>query len=191
MVLACSVGCELIAPGVKRKGVTADGEVEELSGHFLDLLNAGVAKFKYFLTILADQVIMLPVLVRLLELCLLAELMPRNQVTDQQQLDGIIQRGSAHPVLLVFHRHIQRFDIEVTVVRIDLIQNGEAFRCFPVPVLLKVVRKDLPDYTFGFLIRHPSLARHKSIKNNLLPGKRFFGTKFFLNGKNVYICDIK
>ncbi len=45
----------------------------------------------------------------------------------------------------------------MTSMGIDLIQNGETLRSFPVAILFQIIREDLLNCVFGFQIRHAAL----------------------------------
>src|SRR4030042_2359982 len=73
----------------------------------------------------------------------LSKLMLDDQITIEQQLNGIVQCSPAHPVILVLHENIKRFNIEVSSPGIYLIKNSISLGGFPVTFLLKIFSDDL------------------------------------------------
>ena len=119
-----------------------DVELKDFAGHFLDLLNARIAKFKNAFTIRADQMIVLLVFKCFFELRqIFTKLMLGNEVAIQKQFDGIVQRGPAHPVFFVFHVYIQALDIKVPAAAVNFIENGKALGSFPVFFLFQIIGK--------------------------------------------------
>lgn len=113
----------------------------------LDLLDARVAELKDLLTVLADQVVVLLVRVRLLKAGqVLAELMTGDQLRFQQQVNGIIQGGATDAKPFILHADKKRFDIEVFVHRVDLLQDSEALRGFSMPLGFEKSGEYLADF---------------------------------------------
>jgi hypothetical protein len=65
------------------------------------------------------------------------------QVAILQQFNGVIERSTAHPVLVVLHLNVEGLYVEVAFGCINLSQNSEAFRRFAVLVAFKILGKDL------------------------------------------------
>ena len=119
-------------------------KIQDFARRFLNLLDARIAEFEYALTVHTDQVIVLFVSVGAFKLGLVfAELVFGNKAAVEQQLNGIVKRGAAYPVLFVFHVYVQRLNVEVPAMRVNFIKNGETLRRLPVSLFFKVFRKDL------------------------------------------------
>lgn len=71
-----------------------------------------------------------------------AELVFSDKTRLQEQFHRVVQGGAAHPVLRLFHAAIEPFDVEVPFLGIDLLEDGETFRGFPVPPVLQIVAED-------------------------------------------------
>ena len=69
---------------------------------------------------------------------LVAKLVTSHQVAIQKQVKGVVQRRSGHAVRTFAHHLVQGVHIEVAVVAVNLVQDGEPLRGFPVAVLLEV-----------------------------------------------------
>ena len=107
-------------------------------------LNARITELKYLIAICKNNVVVLLVLKRALVMCrVLAKLMLANQATINQKLDGIVQRGPRHSVLLVFHPRIQHLHIEVPAYLVDLSKNSKTLGCFPMLVHLEITGEDV------------------------------------------------
>ncbi len=133
----------LWAAPVKVQRVVAYFEVHYLGHGISHVLDARIAELHHLAAFGADHVIVLAKAVRTLVLGLLrAELVFAHQPCLHQQVHGVVQGGPAHAVLRQFHTAVQLLDIEVAVQRVDLLQNGEALRCFAVPALLQVVAEE-------------------------------------------------
>jgi len=142
----------LLHPAVDVERVVRGLEIVQLTGRFYDLLDAGVTEFQYMPGIEIDQVIMLHAPVSFFKLGnVLAELVFDHQVAIEQQFNGIVQGSPADAVIFILHENIKRFNIEVSVPRVYFIQNGVAFRSFPVAFLFQVFRKYL---LYRFLCFH-------------------------------------
>lgn len=113
-------------------------EVENLSDHLLNTLQSRIAKLEEFITIHADEMVVLPVTVRALVLGLIfTELVPYDQIAFQQQIERIIYSGATHPGLILPHSQEQLVRIEVIVVGIGLLQYSKSFRGLPLVALLQ------------------------------------------------------
>ena len=114
-------------------------KLQDVACHFLYLLDARITEFEHFFAILANKVIVLLVFERFFELRqVLAELVLSNKITGQQKLYRVVKRCPAYTVLLVLHVNVKRLDIEMPVVRVDLVQYRKSFGSFPVSVILEV-----------------------------------------------------
>ena len=137
---------------VKVQRVVRQFEMVYRTGIFDNLTDALVLKLNYFSGLYIDKMVVLDIGQCLFELGnILAELVFDDQLTFEQQLNGIVERGTADTVVLVFHRNIKGFDVEMAFARIDFVENGEAFGGFPVPLLLEVFCKQILYGLFVFL----------------------------------------
>jgi len=118
--------------------------VKDFLYRLLDIFNPRVTKLQDLTRIRADDVIVLLVLVRLLKLGgILSELVFSNEVAGNQQVYRIVKRGTAYAVVLIFHLNVERFDVKMTVIIVNLIQYRETLRGFAVAIFLEVGRKNL------------------------------------------------
>ena len=107
----CTAFCKKI------QRVVHDPELQHILRGTLDLHDPRVTELKHLLTVGADEMVVLAVLVRLLELRhVLAELVLYHQAGFQQDLDVVIQRGPAHPVFFILHHEVQLFDVEMPLM---------------------------------------------------------------------------
>lgn len=160
MIFANAFVSEFAAFAVKCEGMTGDAKVEQFFRHALNLVHAWIAEFKHFVAIGTNEMVVLLVLIRLLELCLVfPELMTRNQIASEQQFYGIVKSSAAYTVLFILHVHVKRFDIEMPRVRIDFFKYSEAFRRFAVAVLLQIIGENLLYGVFSLLIWHSCLMQ--------------------------------
>lgn len=91
-------------------------KVVQLACSLDNLFNPRITEFNDIARIQVNQVIVLHALVCFLKLGdILSELMFDYQAAVKQQFDGIVQGGSAYPVIFVLHEDIKGFDIEMTV----------------------------------------------------------------------------
>jgi hypothetical protein len=110
------------------------------------VLYARITKFEYLSGIGQYDVVVLLVLEGTFEMGrLVAKLMAAYQVALNEQFDGIVERGPGNAVFFVFHPHIERFNIEMSGIIVDLTQNGKAFRRLSVVVFDEIGRKNVPD----------------------------------------------
>ena len=95
----------------------------------LDFKQSRVAKLHHRFRLDVDEMVVLAELVRPLILCaVVPKLVLDDQAAVQQQVDGIVERGAANAVLVVFHLVVERVDVEVPVVRVNLLEDGETLR---------------------------------------------------------------
>ena len=136
---------------MKIQGMMRDIEVEQLLGCVLDLLNAWITELEHLSAIFADEVIVLREIVRWFEVRnILPELMLGNKLAVEQQIHRVVKRSAAYTIVLVFHLDVQRLNVEVILLIVDLVEYCESFGCFAVPVFLQVFGKDLLNLVFGF-----------------------------------------
>lgn len=122
--------------------MTGDGNSQQFFNRCLDFLETGIAKLKYRPIFKVDKVVVLLEFEGTLKLrTVVPELMFGYQVTVLQQFNGIVQSGTAYPVLVIFHLEIKGFDIEMPFSGVNFFQYGETFRCLPVPVTFKIFGK--------------------------------------------------
>lgn len=132
-----------------------DLEGKEFFSSFFYLLNARIAELENFIAILADQMIMLLVRIRSFKLGLVAaELVACDQPAFQQKLDRIVQCRTADAVFFIFHKNIQRLNIKMPALRIDLIQDRKTFRGFPVALFSEVIGKNIFNGFPDIAVRH-------------------------------------
>jgi hypothetical protein len=124
----------------------------QCAGVLNDLPDAFIMEFGYFAGTDIDQVVVLGGCQRFLKLSnILPKLVLDNQFAVKQNLNGIIQRCPAHPIILVLHGDIERLNVKMTIARIDLIQDSISLRGFPMTVSLEVLGKNILDRFFVFL----------------------------------------
>lgn len=94
----------LLAFTIQIQTVVGNLEFEDVAHHVLDLLEAGIAKFEHFSAIDTYEVVVLFEAVGFLVLRqVFAKLVLFHEVAIDQQLQGIVHRSPAHPVILGFH----------------------------------------------------------------------------------------
>ncbi len=137
------------------QGMVAGSEIVELARCPDDLLNAGITKLSDLPGFDINEMVVLHAMVGLFKLGdVLAELVLYHQVAIEQQLNGIVKGGPAYPVVLVLHENIQRFNIEMPLAAVYLIQNGIPFRSLAMPFLFQVFGEQ-PFYRFfRFILNH-------------------------------------
>ena len=80
-----------------------------------NFMNSGIAELNYLTRFNINKMIVLPALICSFELGnVLSELMFDDQIAIEQQLNGIIKRRPAYPVILVLHKNIERLNIEMS-----------------------------------------------------------------------------
>lgn len=136
--------------------VRSDFELQKIFCRFLDLLNTRIAEFVNIGTILTDQMIMLLIRICPFKLRLiLSELMLGYKSAFEKQLDRVVQRCATYTILLVFHMNIQRLNVEVPALCVNLVENCESFGCFAVTLLTEMIGEEIP-YGFPDVISHLS-----------------------------------
>ncbi len=88
-----------------------------------------------------------------------------HQLTIQQQLNGVIERGPAYPVVFIFHQYVKRLYVKVLIMVIDLLENGIALGRFPLLVLLQIFSESLL-YNFEILVSCHQCAKGGEVTNN-------------------------
>lgn len=122
-------------------------ETKNVSHHGLDLLHPGITELEHLTAVLANEVVVLLVGIRLFEQGhVLAELMPCDQVTGEQVLDRVVDGGPAHLRLFLLHVEIKRIDVEMIIERIYLAQDGEPFGSPSEVLFLQVISEHLLDF---------------------------------------------
>ena len=142
----------LRAHPVEVERMVRNGKIE-LRGHrILNLLDTRIAELEKPTALGADQVVVLPALVGLLEVRhILPELVLHHQPAIQQELYGIVESCPAHPVILVLHEDVERLDVEMPVAGVDLIEYRESFGRFPMPSHREVAGKLLA-HIFAYIL---------------------------------------
>lgn len=121
--------------------------VENLGHHIPDALDARVTELEQMITLLADQMIVLPETVTPLVLGLLvSELMADYQITVNQQFQRIVYRGPGNGYLLLFQANKQLISVEVVCGIIDLFEDGQSLLRLPQVSFSEVVEVSSPNY---------------------------------------------
>ena len=95
----------------------------------LDFKQARVTEFHDTLRLQIDEMVVLAELVGAFVLrTVVPKLVFDDQTAVEQQVDGVIQSGSADAVLVVFHAVIQRVDVEMPVSSVDFLEDGKSLR---------------------------------------------------------------
>jgi hypothetical protein len=118
-----------------------DFHFKNVGNHVPDTLNPRVTEFEEVVAVFADQVIVLPEAVTALVFGLfVTKLMTNNEVTVDQQLEGVVHRGARYRHILLLQAHEQLISIEVISGIVDLFKNGQALLGLPQIPLLEVVK---------------------------------------------------
>jgi len=119
-------------------------EIVQLTGRTDDVMDARITELDHLAGLRIDQMVMLPAVERFFILGNVpAELMLDHQVAVQKKLYRIVEGGPADLVVLVLHRDIQRFYVEMSVGVVDLFQDGKTFRCLAMTFFLQILFEDL------------------------------------------------
>ena len=95
----------------------------------LDFKQAWVTKLHDALRFQIDEMVVLAELVGAFVLrTVVPKLVFDDQAAVEQQVDGVVQSGSADTVLVVFHAVIQRVDVEMPIGGVDFLQDGKTLR---------------------------------------------------------------
>ena len=161
----------------------------------LYLLNARIAELDQAAARSAYQMIVLAALVRPLEVRHIApELVLHHEAALQQEVYRVIERGAAHPIVLVLHKDIQRFNVKMAATRVYLIQNGKTLRRLAVRFLRQKLRKyvfySLPRsiFTVSILLL---LLRHNSLSAYILYPRTFPTASIGSKGNEIFAIYIK
>jgi hypothetical protein len=73
----------------------------------------------------------------------------------QKQFDSVVQRSTTYTVLFVLHVNVQRLYVEVSALRVNLVENCESFGCFAVSLLAEMFGEEIP-HGFPDIISHLS-----------------------------------
>ena len=93
----------------------------------LDFEQARVTEFHDTLRLQIDEMVVLAELVGAFVLrTVVSKLVFDDQTAVEQQVDSVIQSGSADAVLVVFHAVIQRVDVEMPVSSVDFLEDGKS-----------------------------------------------------------------
>lgn len=115
--------------------------------HFLDVVQARIAKFNHLVAIHTNQVIVVAAGIGFFKLAdVLPKLVFGNQKTIDQQIQRIVNRSPADPIVLLFHRDKEAFYIEVPGPGINFFQNGESLWRFPKLFLLQIRSENLGNF---------------------------------------------
>jgi len=80
-----------------------------------NLVYTGIRKLFHSPAFLTNQVFVMLIVKRFFKLSnIIAKLVFDHQFTIQQQINRIIKRCTAHPIILVLHKHIERLYIEMS-----------------------------------------------------------------------------
>ena len=121
-----------------------NGEIIFFFNMFHDFFQPGIGKLLHLPAYFTHDMFVFPVIVRTFKLGdIITELVFYNQLTFQQQIYRIVQRGTTDPVIFILHEHVQGFYIKMSGMRINLIQNGVSFGRLAMSLLLQVSGKNL------------------------------------------------
>ena len=124
-----------------------DMEVQQVSDHSLNAMDAGVAEFHHFMTFSADDVVVLAVAVALLVLGkIAAELMLADEALLDQQVQGIVNSGTAYLQAALLHTRVELVDVEMAGTNVDFFENGVALTGFAEAFILEVSREKLANF---------------------------------------------
>ena len=154
--------------------------------HFLDGVNAWIAKFHHLIAIGANQMIMLAVGKGLFVLTyVFAKLMPCYKKAVFQQFKGIVKRGPAHLIFPVLHGLMQRLHIKMPASGINFLQNGKAFGRFSKLTGFQVRFENLAHFfknlrIEGHLSEINQVSEHPTganVKKEIIHGFRLFASR--------------
>jgi len=134
--------------------------VAHLKAHHLrhrgaDMLDAGVAEFHHFSACGADHMVVLAEAMGALELGLrTTEAVLAHQLAIEQQVHGVVKGSAAHAVFLALHAQVEPLNIEVAVLRVDLVKDGETLRRFAVALQFQVVLENMLHVLLDVCGRH-------------------------------------
>jgi hypothetical protein len=118
--------------------------MEEVACRGFYLLKPGVAKFEYLAAVHTNEMVMVPVAVRLLIHGMIGtELMFGNQLALHQHIKRIVHGGAAHIAVIALHLQVQFFRIEVVFAIVNFLEDGKALRCLALLVIFKIGSKNV------------------------------------------------
>jgi len=150
---------QFFAAGVQMEAVMTNFMVEKCPHVNPDLLNTGVAELLNTATFYADEVVVLLETIGTFELChIFAKLMFGHQIAGLKQVEGVINRGTTHPVIPVFHLDVEGFYIKVVGATVNFFEYGKSFRRFAVAVFFEIGREDFfYFFSYTYAIGHAQL----------------------------------
>lgn len=138
-----------------------DALVEQGADHVLDLAHTGIAKLQHLAAIQTDEVVMLPESITfLIDRLPRAKLMALDEVAFDEQVQGIVDRGAAHAVILVFHVEVERLHIKMVGATVDFLQYRKPLGRLALPALVEIGRKDPLDLLSAYFCPVRSRKRH-------------------------------
>lgn len=128
-------------------------DVEGMVGDLELLLNGGLLDEAGYLRILHlgdrtagqtdEMVVGLGVVGSLILRLVLAKLVFEDKPALEEQLYGVIERGSTYAIILLLHEGVEFLDIEMALTAVYLVEDGETFRGFAMSLSLEVFREQL------------------------------------------------
>src|SRR5690554_2400911 len=116
-----------------------DVKVQHFTHGILYILDPWITKLFYLMAFRTDQVIVLLIAVGLFILCqVLPKLMFGDQIAFYQQIQCIVNRGPAYPVIFIFHTDIEGFYIKMASPSIYFLQYCIPFRSLPELLIFKI-----------------------------------------------------
>lgn len=126
--------------------MVANVKLVDICHHFLNALDARIAKLKQFPTVKTDEMIVLPVAIRPLVFGLIsAELMLDHKITFKEQFKRIVNGCSAYPSSLLLKTQVEFVSIDVVVGGIDFFEHSKSLGSLPLPALFQKRPKDILD----------------------------------------------
>jgi len=119
-------GLFILAGAKQVQGVPVNIKVVYFLHQALNFENPGIAKFNNYATLFADHVIVLLVCIRpLVVILIFPKLLALNQATLNQQIQGVIHRGTGYSCAGIFHIEKDIVCIKVSVRTIYLFKHHE------------------------------------------------------------------
>jgi hypothetical protein len=143
-IKALLLGSTFGTSAIDIEGMVGDLEMAQGSCIVLNSLKARVAELDEAPTGSADHMVVLPTP----ESTFIVGDVASKLVFDQEaaiyeEFEGIVEGCTANATLLVLHEDIEGLHVEVPLMGIDLLEDGEALRGAPVGVLHEVGSKDV------------------------------------------------
>lgn len=121
-----------------------DLDVEQFFYGGFDLFDPRIAEFDNIAGIGADHVIVLAITVGFFELGdIVPELVFPDEARGQEKLHRVVKRCATHTVVFILHLDVERLNIKMTFLRINLGQDRKALRCFSVPVFFQKIAENI------------------------------------------------